>query len=557
MSTVLSLDSLAEVCAGQTLQPTDKYERCFKIITHEEFYESELRPFFTTPSGSITLASLREKFTQEEIGSLITLLEWHFLLVYGHTLSSEDDFHAVKKELTISSWLDLISPGENSKLAMLYKMLSDMNPQGQAAYREFLQIAKKTFDKNSSPSATAETFSLVFRAMPKDVMELQLSALSPNIQRGWAFFASILAHFTIHEKSIAELFLQNLKDDAKVSTANELKTFLLMIVDYIEKGGETHVPKLAETPFMENAGNSCYIDSTLIPLFLLLKSKLHLLEKKFPAQEALSSVFNALLTDHEAKRDLVQKLRDAMQAAFPEKFINSLCPVQEDAGEFLSAILDHVLALDEPQKRVVTSHSFIDQDPHAVRDHKEYNYKEALERSDVVHETSLLDISFPDALTEGITLGSLVSCSRSHGIMNRQVEKFDGSKEYAYIRTEYTEQYMVRSAELAPEFLCIRLLRFTQEQAKRFDIIVPDDTISIASLQGDEPPVQYDLMGACIHKGDTIHQGHYYSMFYQDDKLILCDDLQGHKLLEDKEEGKKAMSSNGYIFFYRLCSTKN
>ncbi len=553
----LTLDGLADVCALPDAGhiPSADYEICLEILNNSQFSESDLRSFFETPSGTIDLQSLQQRFTNREISQVILILEWHYLLVFGHTLYSKEDPAEIKRELKIDNWLELLSPKEGFLIDSVYKIFTEDGRAQSPAYREFLKVAKECFDENSSPTQTTWTLRLVFDRVPDDVMVSQIASLTQSSQRGWAFFASILVEF-----SESGEFLKMLKSDAETAnTDQEVKSFVGSLVEYIEKG-PPKFPKLPNIPFIGNAVNSCYIDSTLIPLFLLIKNRLQTFENQTPLQKTLFHLFDGLATRDEVQPELVQTLRLLMQTSFPYKFMNPNERAQEDAGEFLSPILDAVLNLKASDKKLVHAHSFIDLEPSSPRNSEEFDYDTPFQTRYLPQESSLLDIPFGEAPKEGLSLASLVSASRSQ-VIERQIQRRDGSQNYCYLKADYSEQYMVKSEALAPDFLCVRLLRFTQGEDKRFDLVWPDDTLQFASMLQDEPPVQYELLGACIHEGKSIHSGHYYSMFFhevdgEEKRLVRSDDLKGH-FLEDKENGREIMATNGYIFFYRLCSTKN
>ena len=70
---------------------------------------------------------------------------------------------------------------------------------------------------------------------------------------------------------------------------------------------------------------------------------------------------------------------------------------------------------------------------------------------------------------------------------------------------------------------------------------------------------KYALFGFIMHKGSSLHRGHYFSIVKRDKKWYLCNDNIVNELDSYSENGyiffdnidKKYSNKNGYLFFYR------
>lgn len=375
--------------------------------------------------------------------------------------------------------------------------------------------------------------------------------------------------------------------------------------------------------WMPNGGDSCYVSSTLWSLFLIANQDIQQKIREFRQEELAEEEASKALIQKEqidfsskstrsakkrkvslvieeepkvdkqtllikkAKREFCQlyadlasqeikkisisqvnRLRRAMQLAFPEHYIAPRSFSQEDAYEFLVCIVQSLWNLDsclEGTPKFQMLHKFIQVGEDPLVEPVHYKYDEALQSAYISEPTPIVNVPLNDGKMQSITFRDLVTRVRQTEQVERHVyrkEEWNEGPKYHSINTDHSEQLIVESKERAPEYFIGRLTRFHQDletgfRSKRFDVVVPNASLefNIKGEQEGEERVAYDLAAITVHIGRTIDGGHYYTYIRKkvegNWKFFRYDDIAGTRECHDVERVISDAAINGYIYYYK------
>jgi ubiquitin C-terminal hydrolase len=140
---------------------------------------------------------------------------------------------------------------------------------------------------------------------------------------------------------------------------------------------------------------------------------------------------------------------------------------------------------------------------------------------------------------------NIMDCIRS-SLLPERIEGFvdkDGNQ----------KERMLRYWSL-PKILPINLKRYDSMGRKIRNPVVPDETVDLSEFViGYSKHNNYELFGAGIHLGSSIHGGHYIAIIKAKDGCWYCfNDTQVNKIAEVNEfEKVRPQLSNASCFFYR------
>ena len=333
--------------------------------------------------------------------------------------------------------------------------------------------------------------------------------------------------------------------------------------------------------WMPNGGNSCYISSTLWPLYFLLnhevQNKIQALEtaehtnphqKINDARKVFKGLYQAITSQENTKitTDHVNLFRSSIQSAYPGSFVAPKNHAHEDAYDILICMIKDMLQLDpfsNGAPEFVKRHNYTKINDNELVEPEFYDYSDGSSYCKEALHT--LDISFGVKANEPQTLNQLVTGEHRTEDIEKHAEKKDDQHDGPKSRTfkaQHAEQFVVESEQQAPQYFIGRLKRFSSSTAqgagkhKRFDVVVPNATLQfhIKGRENEEIRVPYDLVAITNHSSHSLHQGHYYTyartLVGDQWHFVKYCDINGPSEMSNEAVIQDA-AINGYIFYYK------
>lgn len=590
---------LSEALVSDDLHP---YKKCINILKSLELEEFSIDALFEKVCGDLSAGSLKAKFSEKEIQEINGVLEWYHLLLSGCLPECSgyiDDISSVTSFLGVNSCIEILNT-KNIKLGpalnpfsyeKFLAIISTSDTQGKENFQSFLSQIAKSLTYHSSTDVIVANLELLDFSISQKFKDT-LNTLNADERLRWAIFISIILQF--HENE----FILRLPNELKLSDASlPMHPYLKLICEQLAEeqiqskssplrcaGGASNqlesrvsfakldIPGLPN--WMPNARDSCYISATLWPLFLLIPEKI---EEKIcsiaaadspekPALEAFKNLYLQIAAKENIPiaRQQVNDFRRAMQKIFPNRFIAPHDYAQEDAYEFLGGVLKDLLELDYCKKNKAqfhVLHTFEPVDEAQFVQADLYDYTQALNSFCREELSYILDIPLENT-GHILSLKDLITSTRQTGELERNAYLKDTTlpKQYKTVITHHKEKFLVESYELAPDFFCGRITRFSTDYVdgvnkKRFDCILADASLEFQTKDPTNPPVAYDLVAITIHSGPSINAGHYYTYFRHlvagEYKFFKYDDIHGPELCANEKKALEDAALNGYIYYYK------
>ena len=613
---LLVLADLSNVAIA-ALDVVPHYNTCKTLLNSLEFEEKPLRLFFEELcANDLTPARLQEKFSPGEIRKVNAILEWYSLILSGYLPASggydRNNVQELGRFLGCSGALELLSPsskiGSSSNILSFSDVLDLVSAPASSSpdnYSLFLRTIQEHFKTNASVDMITTNINLYISSEISIEIKKSLLKMDAKDLLRWALFMAVIAEYHNHREFVEELTYQvgnKMPSDIPNDMQNQLWRLGIALLEEFKKENspiaschkvKSFRPVLTYAKmditglpnWMPNGGNTCYISSTLWGLFLLLDEKIQEKLASFdstaancsPQEKRARDLFKALYSNIAANENIpitvaeVNAFRSVMQEVFPGRFMSPGMPVQEDAYDFLAATFRDLLGLDCTENglnKFLVLHTFDKVGEEPLKDPELYNYTAALAKSYNPQPSYGLDIRLDEQMESkpGLphkSLRDLLTVQRQTDIVERNAYLYEPNPElakYQSVNTRHTEQFMVESAELAPEFFCARLVRFTVnyetgQPLKRFDIVYPNAYLEFPTKQDPSQTVAYDLVASCVHSGPTINAGHYYTYFRHVDNGVLktfrYDDINGPELCVNEQKVLHDIAKNGYVFYYK------
>lgn len=584
------------------MDPERVYSRCTDLMDSLEFEDKPIRDFFCTLCGEVTVNNLKQKFTREQIAEINAILEWYHLIMMG-CLPEKDGYKdepgEIKKFLGISSYVEIVSPSvklmsKANPLAFEDVLALVEPPQNTCSthYFAFLQAIQKALLDNASADMAATNVELFVDFWVGVGLKDCLGKMEVKERLRWTLFISIVSQYSNEAAFVADL-ASHVANRMPSDISDEMKQQLRYVTEALAKSNQSQgagaAPATYRPPalfakmdilglpnWMPNAGNTCYISATLWALFVLLDAKVQQKIEAFtyasPAENAALNAFKGLYAKISANeisnisRLEVNDFRTKMQAAFPTRFMAPFASSQEDAYEFLAATMRDLLGLDctsDSAAKFIVLHTFarVNDEPLQMADL--YDYTKALAPSYNKQLSYVLDIRLDEQVVPNIIFKDLVTTVRQTDVVERNaylLQQTPEAAKYQSVQTQHTEQFMVESKALAPEYFCGRVTRFSVDyttgmQHKRFDHITPSASLQFHTKQTADETVAYDLAAICVHSGYSINAGHYYTYFRKQIdgvyKWFKYDDIHGPELCHNEQQVLLDVAKNGYIYYYK------
>ncbi len=540
--------------------------------------------FFNEPISEIVDAcdmrckkSVKKKFSKEQTTHMHRALEWYHILIKGHKFETKSldetlDFLGVK------SLLEILKP-TNEITKKLEEALAIPDAEN-VDFHKFMLIVEGYFDERYTTNEMLHPFAksnLVEAIEALGICNRPFKALNAQDRIRLAFFISVGVHFMeanyVRLLHPAMIFGKEVDDALRaiqqaLCTAKKFENYDPLPLTPVPPRVFLYAkPDIAGLPnWMPNSGNSCYISSTLWSLFVTLDSKIKEAIERFAhtndpnsplakAQDAFRELYYAVASDAQViiRSEQINTLRTALQHVFPDRFTGGL-KGQEDAYEFASCILNDLLQIENPSK-FISRHTFKKVEGTTFADADMYDYESAFKASDAEHPSNIIDIRLDENAKTPKTFDDLIGIMRQTEDIERNCYMKDKSqKGHSSVKAHHFEQLLAPSYEMAPDFFCARLTRFSQDMhgraQKRFDFVSPDMMLQI-QVKDKEQFVLYDLVSVNVHKGETINGGHYYSYFIHNGAFYKFDDLGGPEECKTTEKMWDDIAKNGYMFFYK------
>ncbi len=545
---------------------------------------------------------LKHYFSEEEIRHMIAVLQWIHVLMIGDLANAEmtdNGFEELKKFLGVDDIFAVLHPkgmkGKSVEEAVLFTEKSI-----NVLYKSFIKRSADSLLELVNPENLSSNIEFLFRVDEAETLaalEPALQSLPQEVSFNWTLFVSIVTAF-VDEFDTKKSFLEQ-----AAPWLSELPEALHPVITRLEEYVKSQmtdvvvVPKSKPTIIpcykqpvrftrpsnvglpndMYNGKDTCYISTTLWALAFVMPDKVMECIKKFDkkiapteeiqaARESFIRIFTQLRseTTEIISACTVNEFRRSMRKAFPFHFSETDPVAQEDAYQFLSCVLDHLLLMDYGKGIFFVSRLFTRPNPDVpLVDPDLYNYKEQLAPHYAAEPSCLLTIRLPTAKEEGVTFSDLATKShRSTEILQRTVKQTTNSDKPATqeVAVYTSDQYVLPSVEDAPEVVICTLARFDLEHAaavKRRDVIEPSLELSFHVMGEPGTPsdttVTYDLVAVTVHTGTTLHRGHYvnYMRYGADRKIIKYCDLSGPSVDPKFEDVRDHTSRDSYILYYK------
>lgn len=605
------LDVLAEEIV---LSAEAAYSRCIDLMNSIEYEEKPICGFFSDLCGDVTVESLKQKFTLEQVAEMNATLQWYHLVLMGHLPKSDgykDTFFDVKKFLGVSSYTEVLSPSvklvtSDNPLTFedLLALITTAPDAQHTPYSQFLKVIREGLDSNTSVNVIAANVELSIDFQVVGSLRDLLYKMDATQRIRWALFISIITHYCDEETFTKELVSEMvglLPSDISEDMKQQLSRLAGALVKLHEVqngqnacgmalGGTAAIPigptlyakmDIQGLPnWMPNGGNTCYISATLWGLFLQLHDRVQqkiantrtedllATPAKKVAQEAFKSLYTKISANevsHISSQE-VNDFRRAMQVAFPNRFLSPFTSGQEDAYEFLAATVRDLLGFDccnESTSKFIVLHTFARINEQPLRRADLYDYEQALAPSYSNQLSYVLDIRLDEHVAASTSFKDLVTTVRQTDVVERNAylqQENPGLAKYQSIQTLHTEQFLVESKALAPEFFCGRITRFSVDyttgiQNKRFDHVAPSAFLEFHSKENPAETVPYDLAAICVHSGYSVNAGHYYTYFRKQVggayTWFKYDDIHGPEQCQNEQQVLLDVARNGYIYYYK------
>lgn len=617
-----SASSLAALAAT-----ADDLLKEFELTTDQKLLNLINDPYYTSDPihelfkdrGITTTTDLNNCVTVDEIETMYALMNWYHLACFGYLHDKDNPKHLedtyeflgiknifdfftskfnnlstlVTKEKNGSDFLQLFLQEIDKALkgvSTAQNVTMTLEQFSQIDDSEYISSIGLLFD---SEECRTDAFRLVAFLQMTSHFYTELDTSKPFQEQYPAIFASIPKElhriFTIIENWIqlnkSQVFEIPLTLEAKSCTKSSLPTTVSRFscnapINFVR-------PDIPGIPnFMNNGGNTCYMSSTLWPLAYVIPDKVEECISKFEknppetqeialAREAFTAFFRRLTspTSETIKGHEVDRLRTALQKAFPFHFTQDNPKVQEDAHEFLNCIINELLKMDHGEGVFYISRVFTQANPEEELIDKElYNYEEALAPY-YVKDGNLLTVKLHDEHEKSerhVTFSDLATPPRkSSEIIQREATQSADKEKPAksHVSASFSDQYVLASIEEAPEFIISNLGRFAysgNRRTKCSDPVLPSPQISF-QIKGEpgkpsEKTVTYNLIATTVHRGETAERGHYYTYmrYGNEGKIVKYDDMDSCPQVDvPYPQVLDTTTKNGYIFYYRKQVSPN
>ncbi len=606
---LLGLETLATAASDR--ERLTYASKCIDVIQTVEFEEERIEDFFFGVCGEVSEAGLQHCFSEEELEKVYAFLEWYHLLLMGclpDPSGCKEELDCVLKFFNLDSCLDILH-SKNSKLDLttsrftlecLLTIMDGANEAREGHYNAFQDKVCKLLSYHSSKEVVLANIEMLLTEKPSLLFTEAISNMEQNERFRWALFISIVSQYS-NELDFIELLAKQVADKEQ-GFPQHLQSHLIHLLAGVKKnylmrpwacsGGTSSyglspilfakldVPGLPN--WMPNGGNTCYISATLWPLYLLIGDKI---KESLCAADVVDAptstpvgAFKAFYLKMAASESTnitakeVSEFRKAMQIAFPSRFASSLTCGQEDAYEFLAGILQELLGLDfqvDKPDGFYILHKFKRTNAKSLEGSEYYDYTAALAPSFSPQHSHILDIPLDVGRMVPVALSELITTTRQNGQVDRNVrlyprevlsesnvDTYNILPKHQTISVYHSEQYQVESRDLAPEYFCARIKRFSSDSLqKRNDLVQPNATLEFSCRENEQQTVPYDLVAMTIHSGTTINMGHYYTYIRHqvqgEWRIFKYDDIQGPELCVDEQKALLDVSKSGYIFYYK------
>ena len=551
------------------------YTKCFNLVRHH-MMGHRLRDSFEK-WGIHSPNILKERFSEPEIININSILERYLLLHYG-SANLQDDL----KLLEVSSIVEILNP-TNSVFSSFNKLF--VRPSGVGLeYGQMLNVLEAYVKIRLAPEKIIKLFDQSFVFDHSDLLGVlhgPLGLLSLEDRCRLAFFITMAHNFIDHYDTKRSITAQagswgNTLSCAMTRALKKIQAVLAKVKESTEPS-ELHVeppaqfrivkPDIAALPnFVPHAANSCFMASTLVPLAFVCNPEVQAALKKFefmedtPARVAFRSLYSLIKTEQISEISITQinALRTALQQAYDYRFFKPDIAAQEDAGDFLMCLFEDLLQ-PETNGHFYEKHTFQKRESSVLVEPERYNYDAALATKYRKLQQSMCDIS----IEEGATFCQLATGRRT--INDMDLHAYLGESQsgpFQEVWAHHQEQFLVESADKAPNFFCARLRRFSQNpqtsaRTKHQTPINPTRALQfqIKDKEESDERVGYDLHAITLHSGLTVDGGHYYCYLLHEGKIYKYNDLTGVEVMTNQAEVWQDVLHNGYIFYYSISNT--
>ncbi|MCE5294684.1 MAG: ubiquitin carboxyl-terminal hydrolase [Chlamydiales bacterium] len=558
------------------------YDKCFNLVNHEVVQDSLAGTFANW--GIDSPDKLKTFFTEKEATTIYAILQ-HFRILR----SGLNDLQNCFKLLNVSATIEILNP--KNSLFSNFDTLFLSKESGSHQYQITLLALEALTKIQVSPGE-------IVNLIDQEAATWDYCTLLANIYRPlellsleelcrMTFFVSV-ALSSIDQYDSNTCILKQTGHwgrDLSPAMARALKfihTCLSKIKNpSIKKEHPIQIPQqfrfakpnIAALPnCIPHAANSCYMASTLTPLAFVCDLQVQQALKKFEFMEATAArtefraLYNSLKA--EAITDIsiaqVDALRFALQRAYDYRYFNPNASTQEDAGDFLMCILEDLLQLGTDCS-FYEKHTFQPLENSVRTEPDHYDYDEAFATKQRKLQQNMTDISLEDA-GPGVKFADLATGIRRTNDLDLNAyrkESVETDPKFRTIMAHHQEQFMVESADKAPNFFCARLRRFSQDpqtgiKTKHRMPVEPSLTLQFQSKDSEDSneTVTYELAAVTVHNGSTADSGHYYCYLRHEDCIYMYNDLAGAAAVLNEPQVWQDVLTDGYIFFYKKVSKK-
>lgn len=276
-----------------------------------------------------------------------------------------------------------------------------------------------------------------------------------------------------------------------------------------------------EAFLVENALNTCYIDSVLMSLFYPQSTMIaeNLLQKDARTPDAIylqeyimQHFVLPVRNNHSVLREQIEMIRIlCFQAGWMSSVITEHNQVdifieQQDVSEFYSFLMDIFPGVPVEIQRKTITEGLPDQDDLGQ-----------------IEKMPFIPLSTPDGV-DSIRISSLLQSwmEDNHSTVNRTVLTKDGHK--SQLVGSLNTYYIVN----IPPILALGINRFKHPEYRDYSSIVIEKRISPFKNNSIIPDLhKYVFQAAICHRGDNPRSGHYYAIISDDDHYFLFDDQMG------------------------------
>ena len=579
-----SIEKFSGICSDfvsiNTLREETIYEKCYLLVNRQlpkhrladSFEEWDL----TSPN------KLKSVFSEKEITSIHSILQHYIILHYGPS-----DLSECFKLLNVSSVIEILNP-KNA----LFSNLRDLFfiPQNCSKDYSMMLTTLEAYTKiQLNPQKIAKKFASASfmweysRLLGNIYKPLEVLSLQERCRITFFIVASLFSInqydsstcILVQTDSFAKEFSPEMShalrkihfclSKMKPESLTEQKTPEVPLLFRFAK------PNIASLPnCIPHAANSCYMASTLTPLAYVCDQNIQESLKKFEfmeptaARKAFIDFYSSLKA--EAITDIsvaqVDNLRTELQKAYDYRFFNPNRPTQEDAGDFLMCITEDLLQMNTGCC-FYEKHTFQLLETSVKIEPENYNYDEALATKQSKLIQNMTEISLENA-APGVKFADLVTGIRHTNDIDLNAYRrptIETGPKFQTIMAHHQEQFMVESAEKAPNFFCARLRRFLQNpqtgaRTKHRIPVEPSLKLQFQIKDSEESnnKVTYELAAVTVHSGIDADGGHYYCYLRDHDRIYKYNDFTGAEVVSNEAQVWQDVLTDGYIFFYKKVS---